>query len=107
MSFHGLLNQTLAYENPTATKDLHGKVTYGSSTSTRCRFERVFKTVVTAERDREPIHAQAIVPPSAVVERGARVTFGADTYRVMERSDAPGRNGSIHHYELMLQLWDF
>lgn len=107
MSLNSLLNQTIAYKNPTGTRDLHGKQAFGASTTIRARFERVYKTIVTPNREREPIDAIAMISPSSAVEVGARVVFGSDTYRVMARSDAPGANGSIHHYELMLQLWSF
>lgn len=107
MSFNSLLRQSISVENPSGSKDLHGKDSFGSATTVKCRFERVYKTITTAQREREPIHGMAIVPPTATVEQGAKVTFGTDTYRVMARSDAPGKNGSIHHYELMLQLWSY
>ncbi len=107
MSFQGLLRQTISVKNQTGTKDLHAKDGFGSATDVRCRFEAVYKTITTAERERTPIHAIAAIPASATVERGAQVTYGSDVYRVLERSDVPGRNGAIHHYELMLQLWSY
>lgn len=107
MSFLSLLRQSITVKNPTGAKDLHGKETLGSSATVKCRFERVYKVITTAERDKVPIQAQAVVPASASVSIGAQVTFGTDKYRVMVRNDAPGKNGSIHHYELMLQEWEF
>lgn len=107
MSFLGLLRQTITVRNPSGTKDLHGKDAFGSATDIRARFERTYKTIVTAQREREPIHAIAAIPSTANVQVGAKVTFGSDLYRVLERADVPGRNGSVHHYELMLQLWSF
>lgn len=107
MSFNSLLRQTITVKNPTGAKDLHGKETLGSGVDYACRFERVYKVITTAERDKVPIQGMAVVKPSAVVNIGAQVTFGTDKYRVMVRNDAPGRNGSIHHYELMLQEWEF
>lgn len=107
MSFLGLLRQTITVNNPSGTKDLHGKDAYGASATVKARFERTYKTIVTAQREREPIHAIAAIPSTANVQVGAKVTFGSDLYRVLERADVPGRNGSVHHYELMLQLWSF
>lgn len=107
MSLSGLLNQSITVENPTGSRDLHGKPALGAAATVQCRFERKYRTIVTAGREQEPIHAVAVVGPTADVEIGAAVTFGSDKYRVLERADAPGRNGSIHHYELMLQLWSF
>lgn len=107
MSFNSLLRQTITVKNPTGAKDLHGKETLGSGTDYSCRFERVYKVITTAQRDKVPIQAQAIVGRGATVQIGAQVTFGSDKYRVMVRNDAPGRNGAIHHYELMLQEWEF
>lgn len=107
MSFNGLLNQTISVKNPTGVQDLHGKRAFGASVDLRCRFERVYRTIRTAEREREPIHAQAMIGPGTVVQIGAQVTFGSDKFRVIERQDAPGRSGAVHHYELMLQQWEF
>lgn len=107
MSFAGLLRQSIAISNPNNTPDLHGKDSYASPMTVKCRFERVYKTIVTANRDREPIQGQAVILPSFTPVEGAKVVFGGEAYRVMARSDAPGRNGQVHHYELMLQLWSY
>lgn len=107
MSFQGLLRQTISVKNPTGAKDLHAKDAFGAAADVKCRFERVFKTIVTANREKEPIHAMAAIMPTAAVAKDAQVTYGSDVYRVMQVSDSPGRNGSIHHYELMLQLWSY
>ena len=107
MSFNGLLRQSITIKNPSGDPDLHGKESFGAAATVRCRFERTYKTIVTAQREREPVHAVAIVPPATIVSRGAQVQFGSDLYRVIERADAPGRNGQLHHLELMLQEWSF
>lgn len=107
MSFTSLLRQTIIISNPSGTPDLHAKDSFGSPTTVKCRFERVYKTIVTATREREPIHGMAIIAPGFVPEEGGKVEFGTDVYRIMTRSDAPGKAGRIHHYELQLQLWEF
>jgi hypothetical protein len=107
MSFAGLLNQSLEIANKNNTPDLHGRDSFGSESTVNCRFERVYKTIVTAEREREPIHAQAMIGTGFVPTRGARVQYGGTTYRCIEIAEAPGRNGQVHHYELMLQEWDY
>lgn len=107
MSFNSLLRQSITISNPSGTADLHGKDSFSAGQAVRCRFERVYKTVVTAEREREPIHGVAIIGPGFTPQVGAKVQYGSDIYRLLERSDAPGRNGALHHYELMLQLWEF
>lgn len=107
MGINHLLRQTITIKNPTGTRDLHGKAALGASTSVRARFQRGIKTIVTAEREREPIHGMVFVMPSTDVDVGAQVVYEGTKYRVLERADIPGRNGQIHHRELMLQLWSW
>ena len=107
MSFTALLRQTISVKSMDGARDLHGKRALGTATEYRARFERTYKTIVTAEREREPIHAVVFVGKDADIEVGAQVTYDSQEYRVLERSDVAGRNGRVHHYELMLQLWSF
>ncbi len=107
MSVISLSNQTITIENPSGTMDRHGQKAFGAAVSARCRFERTYKTIMTAERDREPIHAMVGLPPSYTIVRGARVTYEGEQYRVIQVSESPGAGGSIHHRILMLQLWGY
>lgn len=107
MAISHLLRQTITVKNPTGSRDLHGNPTLGSAATLRARFERTYKTIVTPEREREPIHAVVFVGPATEVEQGAQITYSGEVYRVIERSDVVGRNGQLHHYELMCQLWSF
>lgn len=107
MGFAGLLNQTVAINNLGGTRDLHGKVALNTSFSSRARLERTYKTIVTADNEKTPIHAVVFVPPTVMVGVGDKVTYGDEVYRVMTKSDMVGRNGSIYHKELLLQLWSF
>lgn len=107
MGINHLLNQTITIANPSGTRDLHGKPSLGAPTSVSARFERTTKTIVTAEREREPIHGIVFVPPGTSVSIGAKVTYDGEDYRVMTRSDIVVGSGSVHHYELMVQLWSY
>lgn len=107
MSISHLLNQSISVRNPSGTRDLHGKRALGTATTVRARFERTNKTIVTAEREREPIDGIVFVGPSATVEIGAKVTYDGTDYRVMTRSDVVVGSGGLHHYELMVQLWSY
>lgn len=107
MALAGLLNQTIVVKNPTGTSDRHGKDGLGSPVTLKARFERKYKVVYNADHEATPIQAMIMVGPATAVEINAQVAYGDELYRVLQRNDAPGRNGSIHHYELMCQLWSF
>lgn len=107
MSLSTLSNQTVTIENPSGTRDKHGKPDFGASASASVRFERTYKTIKTSEREREPIHALMGCPASVTIEKGARVTYGSDTYRALEVAEAIDSGGSVHHREVMLQLWSY
>lgn len=107
MAITHLLNQTVTLRNPAGTRDRHGKPALDAGASLKARFQRTYKTIVTEQRDREPIHAVVFTGPSTVVEIGAKVTYESEDYRVMQVSDIRLGNGQVHHYELMCQLWSF
>lgn len=107
MSFKSLLNQTISVKQPTATQDRQGHFGLGSAVEMRSRFERTYKTIVTAEKERTPIDAVFAIGPEVTVAIGSQVAYSNELYRVMTRNDVPGRNGKIHHYELMCQMWSY
>lgn len=107
MSFAGLLNQSVAIRHQDGTRDIHGKRAFSAPTTVSARFERKYKTIVTAERENEPIHAIVFIPAGTAVSVGDRITYVSDDYRVMDKQDIVGRGGSVHHIELLLQLWSF
>lgn len=102
-----LLQHTISVQNPGSTRDKSGRVSLGSASNIKSRFQRRYKTIVTAERDKEPIHAEIWVGAGDTIERGAKVTYQSEEYRVMEVSGIPLGNGKIHHYEALLQLWSY
>lgn len=107
MSFGGMLNQTLTVKNPGTGRDKDGNETLGSSFTVRGRLERTAGTVVTPERERDPVHALVAVNSDANIEHGAQITYQGTKYRVLTIADAIGMDGSIHHSELKCQLWNF
>lgn len=107
MALTHLLNQTISVQEPTGARDMHGKKALSSATEYRARFERTYKTIITAEREREPIHGIVFVDDDTDIDVGSKVTYDSNAYRVMERSDLVLGNGKVHHRELMVQLWSF
>jgi hypothetical protein len=107
MSINQLLNQTITVKIPTGSHDVHGKPALGAEVEYRARIERTYKTIITPNKDREPVHAVGFVGPDSNIPIGSQVVYGSDTYRVLQRSDVVGRRGRLHHNELMLQLWSF
>src|SRR5690554_2327663 len=104
-SINHLLNQQVTIENPTGERDGTGKIRTATPTTYRARVERVHKTIARDNQETEPIHLEVFLAPQAVVVRGAKLTYGGVAYRVIEVSDEVGKNGSVHHYELMCQRW--
>ena len=107
MSIGGLLNQSASISEPSGTRDVHGKRTLGAATTVVARFERKYKTIVTEQREKEPIHGVVFVHPGTTVSIGAKLTYDSVDYRVMTIMDQVGQAGSIHHKELMVQLWSY
>lgn len=107
MSVSTLSNQSITIENPAGTQDKHGQPVFSTGATALCRFERTYKTIVSAEREREPVHAIAGLPPGVTIVRGARVTYGSDQYRVIQLAEAVDGSGTVHHREAMLQLWGY
>lgn len=107
MTVDTLSNQSVSIENPTGARDKHGQPAFGSATTSSVRFERTYKTMKTEERDREPIHAVMGCPASVTISRGARVTYGSEVYRAMSVAEAIDGSGTVHHREIMLQLWSY
>lgn len=107
MSFTGLLNQTISVYNRT-TRDLHGKLSFGTAASVSARVERKYGlTIITKENDKEPIDAVVFVPAGTAVENSDKIVYDSQTYRVVKRLDQVGRGGDIHHVELFIQRWNF
>lgn len=107
MSLVGLLNQTAQYEDPNGTQNRQGDSALGSATQMRVRVERTNKTIVTAEREREPIDAIIYAGPNESISIGGRFTYQGQQFRVMRLSDVVGFNGRRDHWEVEAQLWSF
>lgn len=107
MSLSGFLTQSIIIKNPTGSSDRHGKDALGAAVNAKARFERKFKTTIDKDKERQAVHGMFIVGPSTSVLIGAQIEYDGVLYRVLERNDAPGRAGTIHHLELMCQYWSY
>lgn len=107
MSLQSLLRQSVSIENPSTTLDKQGRPALSAAQTYKARVQRTNKTIVTAQKDREPIDAIVFLPPSATVKKGSKLTYSGEEYRVMTIEDVVGRNGSTHHFELKVQLWSY
>lgn len=107
MSLNSLLRQTITIENPDGTKDKQGRDNFGASTTTRARVQKTTKVVMTADREREPIDAIIFVSPGTTINKSARLVYQAVQYRVIKIEDVVGKNGTTHHFEVMVQLWSY
>lgn len=107
MSVNTLSNQSVTIENSTGKKDRFGQVGFSAPVTASVRFERTYKTIKTADHEREPIDAIMGMPPDITIAKGARVTYGGETYRAMSIAEAVDGSGAVHHREVMLQIWSF
>lgn len=107
MTVDTLSNQTVTIENPSGTRDKHGQEAFSAGASASVRFERTYKIIKTENREREPIHAVMGLPAAVSIQRGARVTYGSDVYKVLQLAEAIDGSGTVHHREAMLQLWSY
>lgn len=107
MSLAALLNQTISVQNPTGTVGKHGEKALGSATQMAARVQRTSRTIVTPDREREPIHAVIYVAGSRTVEYGAKITYGTETYRVMSKAEGVDGAGDVQNIKLECQLWSY
>lgn len=107
MSLASLLRQTAQYEDPNGGQNRQGDRTLGTAIQMKVRVERTNKTIVTAEREREPIDAIIFAGPDESISIGGRFTYEGTQFRVMRLSDVVGANGRRHHWEVEAQLWSF
>lgn len=105
MEISGLLNQTGQIAVRT-TRDRHGQLTYAAAADVAMRFEQTNRTIQTPENEKEPIDAVVFVGPTVSVELGDKVIYNSVSYKVMRKSTVPGRDGSTHHLELLVQKWN-
>ncbi len=107
MSFNQLLNQSAQLENKSEETDRHGKPTFSGGREVRIRFEQTSKIIATADKEREPIDGRVFMLPSETVSKGDRLTYAGNAYRVMLCSPVVLGNGSVHHFELLVQHWSY
>jgi len=107
MSFGHFLQHDLIIKNPTGNRSKTGRAALGVGTVTKGRFQRKYKTIVTAEKEREPIHGEVWIAPDTTCSVGAQITYDSDLFRVIEIAGIPLGNGKIHHQEALVQLWSY
>lgn len=107
MSYKSLLKQSITLEDVATGRSKTGTPNLSTGRTLRARVQPVNKTIVTKERDKTPIHAIVFLDKAAAPILGSRLTYDGTAYRVLVIEKVPGRNGQIHHFELMVQLWSF
>lgn len=104
MSFNGLLNQTVTITAGSA-RDKFGKLTFGSGTDYKARFEKTSKNIFNKQNELEPIDGVVFVKPDTTVSIGDRLVHNSLTYKVMKIDEVVVGTGTLHHKELMVQEW--
>lgn len=104
MSIASFFNQDIVIYTKGAL-DGHGKPTFGGAVSYKARFEQENTTITTVQNEREPIDGKVFVSADCVVGIGDKLTYDDTDYRVMRRSKIVVGSGTLHHQELLVQLW--
>jgi hypothetical protein len=104
MSYEGMLNQTITVAN-TNNHDRYGRQTFGSSTNIKCRFEKKNQTRLLPNGETQVIHGIIFAQPTITINTDDKITFGSDTYKVVNKETVVVGNGSSHHLELEVVKW--
>lgn len=104
MSFIGLLNQTITLRRKSGY-DGYGRESMGSATTYRCRFQQTNRTILLATGDSIILDGYIDVLGTCPVQNNDRITYNGEDYRVINRKEAIGRNGNLHHITLGVKLW--
>lgn len=107
MALRHFLNQEITYKNPSGTYDRQGVESLGTAVTTGSRFERKYKIRLDKDKEQIPTHGTFIVGPDDEIAIGAQIEYNDELFRVLEVTEAPGRRGQVHHYELLCQLWSW
>lgn len=107
MSFNSFMHHSMQVENPGTQKDKQGRPILGTTKTIRGRVEITNKTIINKEREREPIDALVYLQPTELINRGSKITYENQEYRVMKIAPMPGRRGKIHHQEIWAQRWSY
>ncbi len=107
MSFNSLCRQTITIAVAGTTRDKQGRLSLGSPVTEKVRFQPTTKTIVTKDHERTPINGIVFAKADSVIAIDARVVYDGTAYRVMTLEKVPGKNGTYHHFEAMVQLWSF
>ena len=104
MSFTGLLQQTATVQNKSAL-DRYGRQIFGSSSTINCRFEKSNKTILLSNGETATIDGIIFVNNDTTVNTDDKITFGSDTYKVVNKNTVVLGNGRTHHIELEVVKW--
>lgn len=107
MAITHLLLQSCTLNPAGSARDKHGNPTIASGTTYPCRFQKTSKSIITPEKETEPIHAIIFFDKNVDIATGSQIVFGTDKYRVMSAQPMIGAGGKVSHIEVMAQLWSF
>jgi len=104
MSVESLSNQSVTIY-PQGERDKYNKLAYGTGVTSRCRFTKTSKTIVTPQNEKEPIDGVVTIPGNPAAETGDKLVYAGDNYRIMAKKEAIAGNGAVHHITLQVQKW--
>ena len=99
-----LLNQTCTISTA-GVVDKFNKRTFGTATSTACRFQKVHRTLATKQNEIEPIDGLVWVESDTTVVVDDKLIFDSVDYRVVQAEPMIDGVGTTRHIELLVQEW--
>lgn len=102
MALSTLLNQTVTISAKGPANEV-GEITFSTATDYPARFEEADGTIMTAQKEREPIDGRVFVDADCLVAVGDKLVYNEVEYKVMRVSKDIGGPGSLHHSELVVQ----
>lgn len=104
MSVGNLLNQTISIYNK-SSYDEYGRLTVGSATSVKARFQPQTKRILAPNGDVLTISAIAYVPSDTTVNTDDKIVYDSNTYKVITKYPTPNGKGNTHFIKLELIKW--
>lgn len=101
MAFESLLKQIIGIKTPTGRSN-YGQATLGSAVNYSARIEPVNRMFYDQNARERVAKFVIFLMPSVIVAPGCFIVYGSEDWEVISVEDVPGRDGSIHHKEVLV-----
>ena len=104
MSFQSLLNQSITISNKSGY-DRYGKETTTGNTVVSARVEVKNQVKLLGNGETYVVNAIAFLPSTTTVNIDDKISYNGVDYKVLNKELVKQANGTTHHLELELRLW--